>query len=115
LEFADVPAESLFRRPAVQTFRAPVPEQDAPLQIPDQNGLARVVEQFGLLTQLLLVPQALGDIAQNDGVEFLPPGLDLRDRSFDGELLAVRAQPVDRPRPGHGARRRAATAEGSDV
>src|SRR5205085_5453414 len=47
---------------------------------------------------------AFGDIAQDDGEEFLPAGFDLRDRSFDRKLFAIGPQSAHVARAGHSAR-----------
>ena len=61
--------------------------------------------------QHLVGTHALGDIAQDDGVELVRSLAGMRNRSFDGELLAVRTQAIQHHVPVHAPRGRAGTAE----
>ena len=55
------------------------------------------------LQQRFLGALALGNIAQNDGVELLPGHLDLGDGGLDGKLLSVGPQCIENTGGGHGA------------
>src|SRR5260221_875440 len=65
--------------------------------------------------QLSFGATLLGDVAQDDGEELLAADLDLGDRGFDRELLAVRAQTEQRVEPTHRTARDVGLAEGADV
>src|SRR5262249_4149842 len=98
-------------------FHAPPGEaQPAPVEVrtafigtrhPDHYGgtIGHVSESRFALSQRLIGLLALGNVAHDDGVEFLAIRFELRDRGFYGELVTIGAAPIDRAESAHCASR----------
>ena len=54
--------------PAIGFLGPGIPEDDAVVQVPDDNSIVGQVQKFGLPAQLLLGPLARGDIGKNPHV-----------------------------------------------
>src|SRR5690349_7994466 len=61
-------ADHVFGRPAVNFFRALVPEQDVVIEIAHQDRVLCLVQQLGLLANLLFSAFTLGDVTTNRDV-----------------------------------------------
>jgi len=92
---------SLFSLPAVHLLRAGVPENNASVEI--ANHHRGQIENAGLFLKDFVRAFALGNVAQDYGIELSAVRFDLRDRSFDGKLFTVGAQTIESSQRSHRA------------
>ena len=96
-EFVRVLAERFRSGPAIQRLRAPVPVENPLLHVRDANRVLRLVEQRGLLPDLLLGVLALGHIAGDDNhvcypAVLVPHPADLRFDVAKGAVLEQKTE-----------------------
>jgi len=63
------------------------------VEVSHEDGVSRLIEQSGLLAQLIFGLLALRNVADNYRIKLSPTSFGVRDGGFDGKLFAVVAQP----------------------
>lgn len=72
---------------AVELLSAASPENDAVVQIADENGSK--IKESGLEAELFVREPAIGDVTQNYCEKLFAINLGLRDRGIDGKFVAI--------------------------
>src|SRR5262249_55113424 len=94
-------ANGLLGRVAIERLRAMGPQDDATVQIADQDRSE--VQQTGLLAHFFVSLLAFGDIAKNHSKEFLPLNLCLGNGSLNRKFLTGGSHTKDRTHAAHAA------------